>query len=233
MASPTTSSLRKASGRRSHRRAFPGAAIAVCALLGACSSEGAGDWSRLFELARSSWEDHSHLPLSTVADIPYATMGVRIGDDPEQMLVLATDTDGEQLWTTSSRVAISTRRGRIVATAGLPRNLTAYTTADHQDSWLVPRTFAWHADLADMGQYSVRIDCTDTPGQRETISILGAPLDTVRVDETCRSDAIGWSYANTYWVSRSTGWVWRSIQHVHPGMEALEIEILRPPLSAQ
>jgi len=205
--------------------------VALGGGLSGCSSESSGDWDVLYKIVSQSWERRNGaVRLDDAAAIPYATLGIRIGDNTEQMLILATDSAGSRIWTSGARVALTTRAGRIVATAGLAQNLSSYGSATaFQPSWLVARHVAWTADFADLGLYGVQIDCNDTPAGEENIVILGQSFDTIRVDEACESNQLGWSYTNTYWVSRSSNRVWRSIQHVHPKSDAVEIELLRPP----
>ncbi len=208
-------------------------ALALALLSGACSSEGGGEWRGLFTIARDSWERRDGFArLDEAAMIPYATLGVRVGDESERIIILATDANGVRLWTSAARIAITTRGGRIVSTAGLAYNLSGYNSeAAFATPVATARKFTWLADYADMGLYSVNIDCTDTVAGIEAITILGKEFSTQRVDETCRSEMLDWTFANTYWVSQSSNRVWRSIQHVHPKLVPLEIELLRPPQS--
>ena len=71
--------------------------------------------------------------------------------------------------------------------------------------------------------------CTLLPRGLETIVILGRGITTQKVDEICRSDALGWSFTDSYWIDPQSALVWRSIQHVGPKGEKIEIETLRPP----
>lgn len=219
-----------------HRiRAFaPLAALCAALALCGCSSEGGGDWPAMFKLVQQSFSggDSGGVALPEAAAIPYATLGLRTSGQNEQILVLATDSGGERLWTSGAHVALTTHDGRIVSTAGLAHNLSSYNS---DSAFKTPpkaaRLFSWTADFADLGIYSARVDCTDAPAGDEAIVVLGKQIDTVRVDETCRSDQLDWSFTNTYWISRATSRIWRSIQHVHPRMDAVEIELLRPPES--
>jgi len=88
--------------------------------------------------------------------------------------------------------------------------------------------YSWTADFRDMGLYAVPVACEIHPGVPDPITILGADLHTVRVDETCNSAGIGWSFTITYWVAPDTNRVWRSIQHIHPDGMTVQIQILRP-----
>ncbi len=186
----------------------------------------------MFKLVRQSWESSDAVQLNDAAVIPYATLGIRIGGDPERIVVLATDSHGERVWTSASRVALTTRRGRIVATAGLGHDLSAFVgDSALNGDWKIARSFSWTADFNDLGLYNVEVDCDDIPAGSEKIVILGKDIDTIRVDETCRSNQLDWSFSNTFWVSQVSNRVWRSIQYIHPKMGALEIELLRPPQS--
>ena len=103
------------------------AALACTALLAACSSDGSGDWRALLQVARTSWEGRdAAVGLNEAAAIPYSTLGVRLNEGREQILILALDSNGERLWTSSSRVAITTRNGRIVGTAGFGTDLSGF-----------------------------------------------------------------------------------------------------------
>ncbi|MEI9997261.1 MAG: YjbF family lipoprotein [Rhizomicrobium sp.] len=215
------------------KRLYRFAAGCACAgLLAGCSSEGS-DWFSMLKAAREAWDARdAPVSLEQAAAIPYATMGIRINGGREQVLLLATDTNGERLWASGAHVAITTRNGRIVRTAGFGTDLTGYQAAAGDPSgWTRPHSFTWNADFADRGIYSVPVVCRMVPAGPDPITILGKQLDTIRVDESCRAERLDWSFANSYWVSAATGRVWRSIQNVHPNGLTLEIELLRPPLS--
>jgi hypothetical protein len=195
----------------------------------ACSSEG-NDWAGLFNIAMGSWRQ-ADVQLNEAAAISYATLGVRIGDGPERIMILSTDSRGERLWTASG-VALSTRFGRIVSTAGFAGNLSSSAlAAASAPSWKTARQYGWTADFADIGAYSIRIECRSRPAGEETINILGKDLRTLRVDESCASAQLKWNFDNVYWVDPQSERVWRSIQHIHPRGDSLEIELLRPPQS--
>jgi hypothetical protein len=209
------------------------AALAAAALvLAGCSSDGNGEWIAMLKAARGYWETQdSAISLDEASSIPYATVGVRIDGSREQVMVLATDTGDERLWASSGGVAFSTRYGRVVRTAGFGADLTGYVGESGREDWFRPHRVTWSGDFADVGYFSVAVVCDVTPAGRDPIKILGQEFDTVRVDETCRADKLGWTYSNSYWVSATTGRVWRAVVHFHPKGPELDMEILRPPLS--
>jgi hypothetical protein len=147
------------------------------------------------------------------------------------MIVLAGDTGGQSLWTSAAKVAITTKDGRIVRTAGFAYNLGGYESRGDASRKFGTRVVRWQADFPDLNLYSVPIVCQDREAGDETIVILGKDIHTRRIDESCASQVseLNWSFKNTYWVDSESGLVWRSIQHIHPRLDAIEAEILRPP----
>jgi len=208
-------------------------------LLQGCSSGGPGQnyWSQYGELLGQAYRNSfvtQSVSLDQAAAIPYASLGYRINGGSQNLLVLATDTNGDQIWTAASSVVLLTRGGRIIRTVNLPRDRAA-TTAQNGGA-LPPLAAAIKApyrstklvDVPDIGAYSVALNCVTSARGRQMITILGTPMPTMRVDETCRSTAQRWSFTDIYWIDPDNGFAWRSVQHVHSTLR-LEIEIFRPP----
>jgi hypothetical protein len=210
------------------------AALSGALVVGGCSSDdGGGDWLEMLKAAQDSWENRdAPVSMNAAAAIPYATLGVRIDGGREQILLLATDMNGDRLWTSGAHVALTTRDGRIVRTAGLGHDLGAFVvTGGDPKNWTVPHTYTWTGDFAELGYYGVSVRCRLQPAGADPIEIFGKPFDTIRVDENCRSDKIDWTFTNSYWVNPQTGRVWRAVQQVNPKGPVLDIRLLRPPLS--
>ena len=214
------------------------AVFAVALLAGGCSSTGDSDYSQFYRALRQSLAasfGHGGVTKEQAAAIPYASMGYRLNGGAEQLIVLATDTNGEQLWTSSAHIVIATSAGRIVRTVGLPANVSAVTPASGQS--IPPLTAALAGkvsysrleDLPESRVYGAAVDCNAIDRGRQTIVILGRGISTVKIDETCASKALHWSFIDSYWLDPATGLVWKSIQHIAPKNGMLETEILRPP----
>jgi len=168
------------------------------------------------------------------AAIPYASLGYRIGNSGESMLILASDTSGDLLWTSSARHALMTRSGRIMRSAGFEWNLagTSFNGADPlaaDPRRLDGRSAERLIDLQDVQRLSLQIASRfESTGPAE-IEILGTKLATVSAVEHCRCDQLSWEFDNSYWVDAETGFVWRSEQTIHPNLPAIEFEVFRPP----
>lgn len=192
-------------------------------------------YGQLIRQGFSGMFSHSGVTRSQAASIPYATLGYRIEDGNQSLLVLATDTGGEQLWTASNHVVFQTRDGRITRTVGLAHNLGALTPRSGEalpspfTALKQPFSSTRLVDLTESGVYSLALTCRSMPSGPQSITILGQAIATQRVDETCENRAMGWRFTDTYWLDPATGMAWRSIQHVAPKGGKIQTEILRPP----
>ncbi len=209
---------------------------ALLALAG-CNSTGQSDWSNYYRLMRDSFHasfGDGGVTREQAAAVPYASIGVRSNGNPELLLVLATDNDGDLLWTSASRIVLLTRQGRVVRTVGLGHDLSGQTPGS---AGLPPPAAALRgpfsstrvADFSDIGMFGVSLSCNARAAGPEIIRILGQAISTVRVDEACRNTNQRWSFVDNFWVDPQNGFVWRARQHLHPRGGVVETEILRPP----
>jgi hypothetical protein len=211
--------------------------LAGCLALAGCTNSN-NNYTQYFQLIRQSFSqpfNNSGVPREQAASIPYASMGYRLNGARENLLVLATDTNGDLLWTSASHVVLVTRDGRLIRTVGLPRNIASVTptlsAATPPLGQVLKNAFTSirSADFPDDGHYSVAIRCKTISRGRATITILGRALSTIRADEICESNTLNWSFRDSYWVDAQTGFVWRSLQHLTPRGDTVETEVLRPP----
>jgi hypothetical protein len=214
-----------------HKLIRAATAFAAAGLLGACNGLSREDLNSIYELGKGMVSRGRSVTLQEAAAVPYATIGVRMGGSSETMLVLASDSNGLLLWTSSLHIAITTRNGRIVETTGLRYNIRMQETQSGAPGEDGGRTIRRQADLPELGLYSVAITCRSRSLGEETITILGKDIRTQRTEEKCEADTprFNWSFRNVYWTDPEDGFVWRSIQHVNPELDAVEIEVLRPP----
>lgn len=168
------------------------------------------------------------------AAIPYASIGVRIGDSAQVLLVLESKTNGTSLWTSASRIAIELQSGRITRTAGLEHNMSQSGPAGIdplQSHDFVPKAspYTYVMDIPDRKIYQAVILYEMHEVHRETVTILGTPLNALHVRETGTCKQIDWEFENDYWLEPASGLVWRSLQNIHPELDTIEIVMLRPP----
>lgn len=168
------------------------------------------------------------------SDIPFATIGFRIGNSAQGILILAEKSGDGSLWTSSARRAILTMKGRIRQTAGFKWNLssTRFVQEDPVGTTMLlnPVIDSFHrvCDFADIRKYQVSIVSKFEIQKAETITILEADLKTTCVAETCHCESLDWDFTNYYWIDQESGFVWRSSQTVHPNEDPYVVEVLRP-----
>lgn len=212
--------------------------VGALLILAGCNSSGQSDYSQYWQMMKQSVSGtfgKSSITLQQAASIPYASMGWRLNGGPQNIIVLASDTAGEQMWTSAARIVFVTKDGRIKRTVGLPHDMTALVpraAEGFQPPSLTAKTSApqqYTADFPDAGFYGAQIVCRATPKGARAITILEQRIATVRVEETCNSPSLRWSFTNVYWIDPKNGFVWRSRQTIHPVGDTLETETFRPP----
>jgi hypothetical protein len=201
-----------------------------------CGSQ-AGSWNQYYQLIRESLRNSTgsrSITIEQAAGIPYASLAYRVDGGNEMLLVLATDTNGDQLWTAASHVVLLTRDGRIMRSVGLPHDKGG-TTSRRGDPPPAPGQALQGnfrstriLDFPDKGLHGVVLNCVAMARRRELVSILGTRLLTTRIDEACQSQNPRWHFTDSYWVD-AEGFVWTTFQHLHPAGTTIQLKILRPP----
>lgn len=168
-----------------------------------------------------------------VSTLPYASLAVSQANAARALLVLA-KVEGEDLhWVSADRSVLVTRHGRLVQTVGLIQDL--------QHSRFVDPDFFGRTGLEGAGEvrrrqldlmpghrYAVMVTSEVAEVGREVLETLAGPLKTVVWRERCRAPQLDWSFENLFWVDEVAGQVWRSRQHVAPGGQLLDIQVMKP-----
>lgn len=212
------------------------AAVGLLAL-GACASSDSdiGQYTQMVRQMFHGGFGKNGVTLKQAAAIPYASMGWRLDGGAQNIIVLATDNEQGQLWTSAAHIVFLTQDGRIKRTVGLTHDIAAL--APHGTGAMIAPARALTgayseqrtADFPDIGIFNVLLNCRGVARGAQPVVILGKKISTTRVEERCEASAIGWSFINVYWLDRESGFVWRSLQHIHPHGETIETEIFRPP----
>lgn len=137
-------------------------------------------------------------------------------------------------WISADNIALVTRAGRLVKTAGLPENLRETVmlgpdpvagTLHRLDEAATARRLV---DLDFESRFGVPVEARLESLGYATIEILERRYDTVVVREDNVAALLDWSFTNYFWVDRGSGFAWRSIQHFTPDLPPVEIEVLKP-----
>lgn len=182
-------------------------------------------------------------PLSNeqIQAVPYATLGVRIGNFPRAVTVLARAEQQELQWVSADRASFYTCSGRLVRSHGLDRDLQA-------TRWLTPAgdplaAFARTGELPVPGTYreidlkhadekAVAVESRYELRGEETLTVLGRARLVRRIDEVAVMPVWRWKTRNSFWIDPQSGRVWRSVQCYCPEMPPIEMVQLKPPAIA-
>ena len=171
---------------------------------------------------------------AAIAKLPYATMRAKIGRGQRSLVVLGRRDGPDLHWFSADRVVLVTRAGRLVKTAGLPRNIraTQFTAGDPVDRRLhelrAPMRATRTVDFDDDSGFGMPIVSRFESLGPRVIAILDIDFDTVLVREFNTSRTRRWSFDNFYWVDPVDGFVWKSRQHIVRDYPPIEMEILKP-----
>ena len=209
------------------------AILAITAVVSGCSDFAGYQYQQYGQLLNLAWNPPSDkISLGQAEDVPYASIGVEVGDQEQRLLVLASSLSQQRFWMFKSHMVIVTQHGRIVSTGGLRKNLTGLAiqgTVDPKSALLDPgKVEHFLADFADLNAYSVPIACRPKPAVPVRIKILGHPIKTLRVDEDCRAPLLKWDFTDRFWLDPYSHMTWQSEQYIHPNFPAVRIQVLRP-----
>jgi len=145
--------------------------------------------------------------------------------------------DGHDLhWVAADRVVLATRNSRIVKTANLPLdNIRESRFGPHGD----PVTNSLHmlgpegmvaerqVDFQRERRYGARINSRFEIIGEERLVILDIAFDCLIVRESCQAREINWQFENRFWAETTTGFVWKSVQHLVREIPPITLEVLK------
>jgi hypothetical protein len=210
----------------------------VLATLTVALLAGCGELSKsLAQTVRASVTGGPDVPVSPadVASRPLFQV-LAVNEYGKALLILGNVQGHQEIWYGPRGSAVFLDRGRVVKTANLARNLdgSRITGPDPFASGLHrlagPIEFESIDDWSPGYQYGIPVRSRLTPAGRETVEILGKPRELLRVDEAREAGAGGWHATAHFWVDPETGFIWKSVQQLGPGME-LTLTQLKPRLA--
>ena len=207
--------------------------VAMCASLGwlLCGCESQSDTLRIGQILYeqiTGLGGSETVPRAQVVAVPYATLGVRLGSSGQAMFVLESRSGASLQWVGGKQFAISTRDGRILRTAGFVHNLSGFLDETLGDANGSPTSRIYRYDLADLNAYGVSVHCSERDVGQEQIVIVGDAHETRHIIEDCVAEDLDWSFSNEFWKDVASNYVWRSLQYIHPGLDPIALETLRP-----
>ncbi|WP_080756307.1 YjbF family lipoprotein [Aeromonas hydrophila] len=175
-----------------------------------------------------------------VRELPYASAYLRVGDNPQALVVLAfADPDGSLSWVSADNKLFVTNSGRLNKTVGLENDL--YLTksswvdplkeiADSPDKTINPSVMNWQYNAEwekdYLSGYAIRTEFISAVPEK--LVILDRTHDVMLIDELATVEHNHASWHNYYWVEHSTGRILKSQQQLGPALPVIEMTILKP-----
>lgn len=184
--------------------------------------------------------DDVEVTTEKVRELPYASTYLRVGDNPQALVVLAfADPDGSLSWVSSDNKLFVTKFGRLYKTVGLENDLYLVASswpdplqkmANAPDEVFNPDTMRWQYNAEwEKGYVSgYNMQAKFISVVPEKLLILDKSHDVMLVDELVSFGQGQNSWHNYYWFERSTGRILKSQQQLGPDLPVIEMTILKP-----
>lgn len=169
-----------------------------------------------------------------IENLPYATTRAKLGRSGWIVMVLGRYEGDFLHWVSADKITVVTQGGRVVRTAGLPENLvgTNFTRGDPltRIGGLVAENAASNRtiDLRPQNLFGIPVQAFLVIEGTRQIEIAGRRHNTIQLSEFASVELLDWEFKNLFWIDSETGFVWKSVQHVSPGLPPIEMEILKP-----
>ncbi|MEH8196712.1 YjbF family lipoprotein [Aeromonas allosaccharophila] len=175
-----------------------------------------------------------------VRELPYASAYLRVGDNPQALVVLAfVDPDGSLSWVSSDNKLFVTKSARLHKTVGLENDLYLVSSSWpdplqkmvsvpdislNLDAMSWQYTAEWEKDYVSGYNMQAKF-ISSVP---EKLLILDKTHDVILIDELVIFGQGKHSWHNYYWFEPRTGRILKSKQQLGPGLPVIEITILKP-----
>ncbi|MFG1173058.1 YjbF family lipoprotein [Erwiniaceae bacterium CAU 1747] len=209
--------------------------LLLCLLLQACTQtqKGLGETLKLAFLG----EDDIQLTNQQIANIPYASMYLRLNGGQQIFVVMGFSEEGQQKWITQDRSTVVTQSGRLVKTLGLADNLNEVSNLQQdplRDALRLTDGSSWTRVLSwtEKGQLRTGTAVSHFTRQQDEVLQLAGRQVACRVwQEEVELKETGKTWRNTFWVDTSSGQVRQAVQMLGADYFPVAITILKPAKS--
>lgn len=179
------------------------------------------------------FEDKNNSITSEVIEkIPYASSLLKIGKGPQGLLILESKNELGQIWVSADGIYLLIKDGRIVQTRGLNNNLTdyvaEYSIRDHlsMSESLSPLTY-YSYDSPVLNDLEILTKIRIFKPEKVELFNKKSKVLTL-IEEELSNNYLGWKVVNKYWID-SSGFIWKSIQHISPKLPPFNLEVTKKP----
>ena len=168
-----------------------------------------------------------------IANIPYASMLLRIGKGPRGLMILEQKANGEVVWISADGIYVVTKNGRIIRTKGLINDLLRIEYGDlnlknppNNPSENSTSRMYYSFDKPRLNNLEVEVFYELK--SIEEVEIMNRKMNLRRLEETIENRYLGWKAKNIYWVDDDNV-VWQSEQTISPKLPKIFIQLTKKP----
>ena len=183
-------------------------ATGAATLLSGCAGSLLGNAVTAARLAYSGIPD-APVTGDYVANLPYASIGARIGRGQRPLLILGSYDGPDRHWVSADHAVLVTRNGRLVRVFGIDRDLR--DTHGIETDPIAAQTYSYEGtyhrsvDLGPQQYFGLQIQSTFTVVDRGDIGILDRRHDVLFVREQCSAPTHRWNFENEFYLDFEIG----------------------------
>ena len=174
--------------------------------------------------------DNNEIDKNLIANIPYASMLVKIGKGPTALMILEGVNGDEYTWVSADGVYLVLKEGKIVKTEGLPNNL--FSRFDSPFKWsqnLYEQTYTSYLSFRNPRLDNLKVTSIYEENGKFDVELVFSEKNLQLVEEQIESETIAWSQTNEYWIDNNN-FVWKSTQYVSPKLPPIHYRVAKKPL---
>ncbi len=174
--------------------------------------------------------DNNEIDTNLIANIPYASMLVKIGKGPTALMILEGINGDEYTWVSADGVYLVLKEGKIVKTEGLPNNLhSRFDSSFKWDQSLYQQTYISYLSFRNPRLDNLKVTSIYQNNGNSNVELVFSSKNLQLVEEQIESKTIAWSETNEYWIDNNN-FVWKSIQYVSPKLPPIHYRVAKKPL---
>ena len=173
--------------------------------------------------------NNNEIDANLIANIPYASMLVKIGKGPTALMILEGINGDEYTWVSADGVFLVLKEGKIVKTEGLPNNL--FSRFDPPFKWdqdIYEQTFTSYLSFRDPRLDNLKVNSTYNENGNFDVELVFSNKKLQLIEEQIESEAIAWSQTNQYWIDKNN-FVWKSTQYISPRLPPIYYRVAKKP----
>ena len=168
-----------------------------------------------------------------IANIPYASILLRIGKGPRGLMILERKTNGELVWISADGIYIVTKNGRIIRTKGLINDLLKieYGDLNFGDTAINSSknsTSKMYYSFDKPRLNNLEVEVSYELKSIEEVEIMDKRMNLRRLEETLENRYLGWKAKNIYWID-DDNIIWQSEQTISPKLPKIFIQLTKKP----